>query len=116
MYGPFQDALARKDMKAILELCKERNREMDQAMYYKPGTYEKMLRDSIKRSFKDKNLELCELPPKLPSLIGEDNRRLASLCRRQCTPAIGYDFVKGIGSVSYPIMCRRQNGKWIITR
>ncbi len=116
LYAAFQEALEREDIDAILMLCEERDREMDQAFYYKPGTYNQLLRESLERTINDDNLELVELPPNILLLIGEDNRKLASLYREPADPAIGCDFIEGIGSVSYPIMCRRENGTWIITR
>ncbi len=45
----------------------------------------------------------------------EDNRKLVSLTRDKDSNAIG--FVNSNGTYnSYPMMFRRENGKWILTR
>ena len=46
----------------------------------------------------------------------EDNKKLARLMRKGNDSAIVLNFKKGMGSESYPLIFRLNDGKWILTR
>jgi len=121
-YRKVHDALAKKDIDAILPMFEERNRETDMAFYMEPGTTAKRMRESLMSTLtdlKNGNLELLELGPRNVDYHLEDNKKIVSLRRTGLDHAIILNYVnkkKDLGSKSYPMLFRYQNGKYILTR
>ena len=83
-YRKVHDALAKKDIDAILPMFEERNRETDMAFYMEPGTTAKRMRESLMSTLtdlKNGNLELLELGPRNVDYHLEDNKKIVSLRR-----------------------------------
>lgn len=99
----------------IVELCRERNKEVDQAFYLRKGETEEKLRRSLKEDINNSELELVPLTAEMVDITLENNRKLASLTRNGNTSALAFDIKTG-GSMSYPVVFRRDRGKWVITR
>ena len=114
-YAPVQNALKTKNIESILSIFDERNRETDAAFYLEPGTTAQRINAALVESINDSTLTLNYLDENTVNILLEPNRKMASLTRAQAQAAIGFDISSG-GSERYPMMFRRQNGKWILTR
>ncbi|MBL4797038.1 MAG: hypothetical protein JKY50_06470 [Oleispira sp.] len=111
---PIQDAILAGDLDSIMPLFEERNRETDQAFYKEPGTTERELRYTFTEDIKDLNMK-----PLTEKQIGYEYERglkLTGLYGGGRGGAIGGDYKDGGGSLSFPIIFRLKDGKWIITR
>ncbi len=105
-------ALSKKDIDSIMPLFKERNDEMDKAFYYKPGTYEKMLRDSFQEEF-DKNMILADITIDHAKPIVSPGNNIVQFGSQ---PLIYfYNEEKSVFN-KYDIFFRKQGDQWIITR
>jgi hypothetical protein len=114
-YKKVQDALASGDIDSIMPMFAERNREGDQAFYYEKGGLENILREGMLDDINDPDWKLKIRTPKDVGLTFEDNHKLVSLTRGEDSNAIG--FVNSNGAYnSYPMMFRKQDGKWVLTR
>lgn len=98
----------------ILPLFKERNIELDQAFYYSKGTMEAKLRDSFEVDISQ--LDMLNIQHKHVAYENEINMKLASVYRKGRGAAISGNFKEGPGSLKFPIMFRKQDDKWLITR
>lgn len=116
LYKTLQDALANGNVDPILSLFEERNSETDLAFYLQPGTTGNKLRSSMVDAISDQNLELAALSPEFLNIRLESNRKLVSLIRDEEMSAVGFNYKTFVGSKSYHLILRRENGKWIITR
>ncbi len=105
-------ALSKKDLDSIMSLFKERNDEMDKAFYYKPGTYEEMLRDAFQEDF-NRNRILSELDIDFARPMVSPGFNVVQL---GTAPLI--EFYNEDKSVyfKYDIFFRKQGDQWIITR
>lgn len=115
-YEKIQKALEVGDIDSILPFFEERNIETDKAFYLKEGTTENELKESLKRSVENGDLELVPLDKDFVDIKQEPNRKLVSLVRDDSGSAIGFNFAGGGGSVNYNLVFRRENGEWILTR
>ncbi len=115
-YEKIQRALESGDIDNIMPLFEERSQETDAAFYFEPGTTQKELRADFLDAVGHDDLKIVELVPDQVGITLEENRRLVSLTRSDEGAAIGFNFISRSGSVSYPIVLRKQDGKWIITR
>jgi len=104
--------LSNKDIDSIMPLFKERNDEMDKAFYYKPGTYEKMLREAFEENYKKdrilQDLDINIARPKVSS--GKTIVQLGA------DPLILFHNESKSVFISYDIYFRKDGDKWIITR
>ncbi len=105
-------SLSRKDLDAIMHLFKERNEEMDKAFYYKPGTYEKMLRDAFQEEF-DKGMILNPLDIQYAKPYVSYGKNLLSL---GADSLIRFHNESKSVFNTYDILFRKEGDKWIITR
>jgi hypothetical protein len=108
-----QDKLITGDVDEIMPLFEERNNELDKAFYYTSGVMEAKLRDSFEADIPQ--LDMLELEGRYVSYVNESNLKLASVYRSR-KPAISGNYKEGSGSLKFPIMFRKQDGQWIITR
>jgi len=114
-YKKVQDALAANDIDSIMPMFAERNREGDAAFYYEKGGLEKILRDGMQEDIDDPDWVLDDRKPSGVGITFEDNHKLVSLTIGNDSNAIGFTNSNGAYN-SYPMMFRRENGKWILTR
>ncbi len=121
-YEKIQNALAKRDVDAILPMFEERNHETDMAHYLEPGTTANNMRDSLLETvndLKENNLELVKLPIDNCIYHLEDNKKIVSLRRNGLGSAIALNYInkkRGMGSTRYPMFFRYSNGKYILTR
>lgn len=115
-YMKIQYALESGDIDKILPMLAERNKELDEAFYYPPGTMEEKIRASLSSAANDPDLELVELKRDYVDFTVEDNRKLVSLTRNGLKSAIVLNFKSIQGSQRYNFIFRYKNGFWILTR
>jgi hypothetical protein len=108
-----QEKLIAGNIDEVITLFEERNDELDKAFYYSSGVMEAKLRDSFETDIPQ--LNMLELIKDYVSYDNENNLKLASVYRNG-KPAIVGNFKDSDGSINFPIMFRKQDGKWIITR
>jgi hypothetical protein len=109
-----QDKIIAGDIDEMMPIFEERNNELDKAFYYSRGVMEAKLRDSFKVDFPQ--LNMLEIEGQDVAYVSEKNLKLASLLRDNRGPAMVGNFKDSQGSIGFPIMFRKQGGKWIITR
>ena len=109
-------ALQTNRVDEVLPLFDERNRELDAAFYYEPGTMRKKIRDALIDAATDKDAELVELSEEYVSFEYAENNKLARLIRESGKPALVQNFKNSIGSQSFDLVFRYKNGQWILTR
>ena len=109
-----QDHLEQGKVDDIMPLFTERNRETDLAFYKEEGQTERELHSDFTNDIP--TLNMIELDPKSSLYTSERNLKLASNFRNGRKNAISGNLKSGPGNLSFPIMFRKQDGKWIITR
>ncbi len=109
-----REHLVSGDIDEILPLFAERNNELDKAFYYSSGVMEAKLRDSFEVDIPQ--LDMLNIQSKHVAYENEANMKLASVYRTNKGAAISGNYKEGSGSVKFPIMFRKEDGKWIITR
>jgi len=114
-YDKFQNALASGDINFILKMANERSREGDLAFYNKSGVMEGKLNDVILDRLNNPEWKLSRTKPEDVSILLEDNMKLVSLTLDEASNSIGFVNSEGAFS-SFPLIFRRENGKWILTR
>jgi hypothetical protein len=106
-------AFKSQDLKKILPLFAERNREMDIAEYLPAGSYEKKLTDALEDDFDndDSVLELYEKKHASPYVSDEKKLIRLGMPEMIC-------FTDKENSIydKYPIWFYKKDGKWIISR
>ena len=108
-----QDKLIAGDVDEVMPLFEERNNELDKAFYYSSGVMKAKLQDAFETDIPQ--LDMLPIIGKSVGYINEHNKKLASVYRSG-KPAISGNYKEGSGSLKFPIMFRKQDGKWIITR
>lgn len=108
-----QEKLVAGNIDEVMPLFEERNSELDKAFYYPSGAMEAKLRDSFETDIP--RLDMLELIKDYVSYDNENNLKLASVYRNG-KPAIVGNFKDSDGSINFPVIFRKQDGKWIITR
>jgi hypothetical protein len=108
-----QEKLIAGNVDEVMPLFEERNSELDKAFYYSSGVMEAKLRDAFETDIPQ--LDMLPITGKSVVYINESNKKLASVYRGEKT-AISGNYKEGSGSLKFPIMFRKQDGKWIITR
>jgi hypothetical protein len=108
-----QDKLIAGEVDDVMPLFEERNNELDKAFYYSSGVMQAKLKDAFETDIPQ--LDMLELEGRYVSYVNEKNLKLASVYRSR-KPAISGNYKEGTGSLKFPIMFRKQDGKWIITR
>ena len=108
-----QDKLIAGEVDEVMPLFEERNNELDKAFYYSSGVMQAKLKDAFETDIPQ--LDMLPITGKSVGYINEHNRKLASVYRSG-KPAISGNYKEGSGSLKFPIMFRKQDGKWIITR
>ena len=108
-----QDKLIAGEVDEIMPLFEERNNELDKAFYYSSGVMQAKLKDAFETDIPQ--LDMLALEGRYVSYVNEKNLKLASVYRNR-KPAISGNYKEGTGSLKFPIMFRKQDGKWIITR
>ncbi len=114
-YEKIQNALVAKDIDSIIMLFDERSQELDQAFYEPPGTTQSQLRETLLETVNDSELEISFVRREWLGFGLSETSTLRALSREGGGAAIAYNYKDG-GSRSFPIVFRRENGKWIITR
>ncbi len=119
VYKKIHNALAEGSTGAIdkiIPMFSERNVETDAAFYLAPGTTEKELRVALVDAVNDSAQELVALKSDNVRITLEDNHFLVSLTRKRNAAAIGFNDSSYGGSNRFPVILRRENGKWMIAR
>lgn len=111
---PIQDAILSGRLDSVMPLFAERNQETDLAFYKEPGTTEKELRYAFTEDVKELNMR--PVTEKKIGYVYEKGLKLAGLYGGNRKGAIGGNYKDGGGSLTFPIIFRLQDGKWIITR
>ncbi|MBL4797039.1 MAG: hypothetical protein JKY50_06475 [Oleispira sp.] len=114
LLSPIQDAIIKGDIDSVMPLFVERNLETDQAFYKEPGTTEKELRYAFTEDIQD--IDLAPLEENQVGYVYERGLKLVGLYGANREGAIGGDYKNGSGSLTFPIIFRLKDGKWIITR
>lgn len=114
-YKTIHNALKSKNVDAILPLFEERSSEIDLAFYEPPGTTQKQLQETLIDTLSDDELEIAPINPDAVGFAYTENINLRELARADQGAALAYQYQDG-GSRGFPIIFRRENGKWIITR
>ena len=109
-----QDKILAGDIDDVMPLFEERNNELDKAFYYPSGVMEAKLRDSFEVDFPQ--LNMLEIKERRVAYENEKNLKLATVLRTEKGAAIVGNFKDSEGSIEFPIMFRKQDGEWIITR
>jgi hypothetical protein len=109
-----QNKIIAGDIDEVMPIFEERNKELDKAFYYSSGVMEAKLRDSFEVDISQ--LNMLEIEGRDVSYVNEDNLKLASIFRTKRGAAMVGNFIDSQGSIEFPIMFRKQDGKWIITR
>ena len=109
-----QDHLEKGKVDEIMPLFSERNRETDLAFYKKEGQTERELHSDFTNDIP--TLNMINLGPNSTGYESERNLKLTSGFRNGRKNAISGNLKSGPGNLSFPIMFRKQDGKWIITR
>lgn len=118
-YMKVQDALAdgsEEAIDAIMPMFEERSREVEQALYLKPGSMQRLLREDLIAAGNKEKFELVNLRYESCNIRFEQNDRIISLQRLGEDAAIGVNYKAFTGCQNFDIYFRRQNGKWIICR
>ena len=108
-----QDKLIAGEVDVVMPLFEERNNELDKAFYYSSGVMQAKLKDAFETDIPQ--LDMLALEGRYVSYVNEKNLKLASVYRNR-KPAISGNYKEVTGSLKFPIMFRKQDGKWIITR
>ena len=109
-----QDHLEQGKVDNIMPLFAERNRETDLAFYKEEGQTERALHSDFTNDIP--TLNMLNLGPESAAYESERNSKLASNFRGERKNAISGNLKNTTGNLSFPIMFRKQDGKWIITR
>jgi hypothetical protein len=109
-----QDKIIAGDIDEVMPLFDERNNELDKAFYYSNGVMEAKLRDSFEVDISQ--LIMLEIEGRDVAYENENNLKLAAILRTENGAAMVGNFIDSQGSIEFPIMFRKQDGKWIITR
>lgn len=109
-----QDKIIIGNIDEVMSIFEERNNELDKAFYYTSGVMEAKLRDSFKVDILQ--LNMLEIEGRDVAYVSEENPKLASLLRNRRGAAMAGNYINSQGSIEFPIMFRKQDGKWIITR
>jgi hypothetical protein len=86
---------------------------LDKAFYYFNGVMEAKLKDAFETDIPQ--LDMLPITGKTVGYINEHNKKLASVYR-DGEPAMTGNYKGLSGSLEFPIMFRKEDGKWIITR
>ena len=109
-----QDHLEQGKVDEVMPLFAERNRETDLAFYKEEGQTQRELHSDFTNDIP--TLNMLNLGPDSAGYESERNLKLASSLRNERDNAISGNLKSGPGNLSFPIMFRKQDGKWIITR
>ena len=109
-----QDHLEQGKIDDIMPLFAERNRETDLAFYKEEGQTERELHSDFTNDIP--TLDMITLDSNSTGYESERNLKLASGFRNGRDNAISGNLKTTTGNLSFPIMFRKQDGKWIITR
>jgi len=115
-YLKIQNAIATKNIASIVNMFDERNKELDAAFFYKPGTMKKKIFEALTDAANDADAELLELLPEYVGFYSYMTPKLIKLIREDGGAAIAQNFKKAMGSQSFDLIFRYKNGKWILTR
>ncbi len=108
-----QDKITAGNIDEVMPLFEERNSELDKAFYYSNGVMEAKLRDSFETDIPQ--LDMLPITGKSVGYTNEHNNKMASVYR-DGEPAMTGNYKDLSGSLEFPIMFRKDNGEWIITR
>jgi hypothetical protein len=109
-----QDHLVQGKVDEIMPLFAERNRETDLAFYKEKGQTERELHSDFINDIP--TLNMITLDPNSTGYESEQNLKLTSGFRNGRDNAISGNLKSATGNLSFPIMFRKEDGKWIITR
>ena len=108
------DQLILGNIDEVMPLFAERNRETDLAFYKEEGQTERELHSDFTNDIP--TLDMIPFDPESTGYESEKNLKLASNFRNNRANVISGNLKSGPGNLSFPIMFRKQDGKWIITR
>jgi hypothetical protein len=109
-----QNNLEQGKVDEIMPLFAERNRETDLAFYKEEGQTERELHSDFTNDIP--TLNMINLGQMSAGYESESNLKLASNFRNDRKNSISGNLKSGPGNLSFPIMFRKEDGKWIITR
>jgi hypothetical protein len=109
-----QNHLEQGEVDDIMPLFAERNRETDLAFYKEEGQTKRELHGDFTNDIP--TLNLLGLDSDTTTYESENNLKLATNYRADRDNVISGNLKSGPGNLSFPIMFRKQDGKWIITR
>jgi len=115
IYREIWQALKKRDVKRILPLFDERNRETDAAMWKPAGATAKQLELALSTAAADKHMKLWPITDDNVQVDLHDNDHLVRLMQNNREPLISFDIAGG-GSQSFDIVFRKSGKKWIIAR
>lgn len=120
-YDTLWALLDKHDVDGFADACEERSRELDRAYYKQPAETRAALREQLISTMKDKDLELksIKLPPDKfrQRITGPRGQVLALVEDSVGTPILRYPRKDGGAfSIIFPVMFRRENGRYIVTR
>ena len=116
IYQNIQKAILNGNIERIMPLFKERNTELDAAFYLDPGSMEKQLFNSLKKTSNDTGLEPADIEEEFLGFRNGYSGQLSHLVQGSNHPAISFNFKDAMGSLSYDIWFRKEGDKWIISR
>lgn len=114
-YQKIENAILSGDIDSVMPLFDERNKELDAAFYEVPGTTKASLKKALQEAAADPELVLDAMESRYLNFDSTYNSKVYELVRADGGAALGLNYKSG-GSISFPIVYRRENGKWIITR
>lgn len=113
--------LDKQDVDGFADACEERSRELDLGYYKQPGETRAALRQQLIATMKDAALKLntLDLPAKKvwQWIIGPGGQVSVLTEGSDATPILRYPRKDGGAfSIIFPVMFRRENGRYIVTR
>jgi len=115
-YLKVQNAIENKDISSILPMFEERNKELDAAFYYAPGTHAKKIGIALNDAANDETATLVGLKSKSVVFDTSKNNKLNRLARKRKNSAIVLNYNEIEGSYRFDMIFRLKDGKWILTR
>ena len=116
IYRKIWSALEARDLKAVLPLYEERNKEIDAAFFKKPGETGQRLAKELQEKASDTTIKLFPITEDNVVVRVSDNNKLVKLTQNNDKALICFtDPVNHVGYY-YDLILRKSGNKWIITR
>jgi hypothetical protein len=120
-YNELHALLEKGDAEGFADACEERSREIDLAYFKTPGETRKALLAQLKKAMSDPDLELADLYKKPGKhwgyAVGSQGTLVLLTQGTRASTIFRYQLKDGNPfSLVFPVMFRKQNGKFIVTR